>query len=127
MNLPAPERKQLATRAEQTYPRETDTTQEIATAPRRCTYAITRDILAGKWKGIILLHLFTGTKRHSELRRLMPAITQRVLTLQLRELESDHIIRRTIYAEIPPRVEYSITPLGSTLEPILRQMQAWGE
>jgi len=70
--------------------------------------------------------LLGGTKRFNELRRLMPDVTQRMLTRQLRELEADQIIVRTIYQEIPPKVEYSLTEFGETLEPILKMLQKWG-
>ena len=83
-------------------------------------------MIDGKWKGVILFHLLDGTKRFNELMRSMPKVTQRMLTRQLRELESDGIIDRKVYGEIPPRVEYSLTELGRTLEPILRMLQKWG-
>lgn len=87
----------------------------------------TLDVIGGKWKGIILYHLIDGTKRFNEFRRLHPEITQSMLTLQLRELERDGIIHREVYKEVPPRVEYSLTDFGRTLEPIIVSMKAWGE
>lgn len=84
------------------------------------------EVIGGKWKGVILFHLLSGTKRFNELTRLMPAVTQRMLTRQLRELESDQIVERKVYPEVPPKVEYSLTEFGWTLEPILRTLQAWG-
>lgn len=84
------------------------------------------EVIGGKWKGVILFHLLSGTKRFNELARLMPAVTQRMLTRQLRELESDQIVERKVYPEVPPKVEYSLTEFGWTLEPILRTLQAWG-
>jgi DNA-binding HxlR family transcriptional regulator len=84
------------------------------------------EVVGGKWKGVILFHLLGGTKRFNELRRLMPAVTQRMLTRQLRELEADQVVARTVYPEVPPRVEYSMTDFGQTLEPILRMLQKWG-
>ena len=84
------------------------------------------EVIGGKWKGVILFHLLGGTKRFNELMRLMPDVTQRMLTRQLRELEDDQIVNRKIYAEVPPKVEYSLTDFGKTLEPVLRMIQSWG-
>lgn len=85
------------------------------------------EVMVGKWKPIILLHLlFGGTKRFSELKRLIPDITQKMLTTQLRELEEQDIIRRVVYPQVPPKVEYSMTDYGKTLEPILTMMHQWG-
>ncbi len=83
--------------------------------------------IGGKWKGIILHHLRQDTRRFNELKRLIPGITQRMLTKQLRALESDQVIHRKVYAEVPPKVEYSLTDFGSTLIPTLDALQAWGE
>lgn len=85
------------------------------------------EIIVGKWKPIILLHLLHGgTKRFGELKRLLPDITQKMLTTQLRELEEQDIIARKVYAEVPPKVEYSITAYGQSLNSILQQMHEWG-
>ncbi len=92
-----------------------------------CPTEAALEAIGGKWKGVILYHLSSGTKRFNELQRLMPAITQRMLTRQLRSLEDDRIVHRQIYPEVPPRVECSITEFGRTLEPILTALQAWGE
>ncbi|GMX67406.1 winged helix-turn-helix transcriptional regulator [Paenibacillus elgii] len=92
-----------------------------------CPVETTLDVIGGKWKGIILYQLLDGTKRFNEFRRLNPGITQFMLTLQLRELERDGIIHREIYKEVPPRVEYSLTDFGRTLEPVIMSMKAWGE
>jgi len=84
-------------------------------------------ILVGKWKPIILLKLLQeGTKRFNELKRSMPKITQKMLTKQLRELEKEDIIKRVVYPQVPPKVEYSMTEYGRSLEPILEAMHEWG-
>jgi len=83
-------------------------------------------VIGGKWKGIILYHLKDDNRRFNELKRLIPGITQRMLTKQLRELEADQIVHREIFQQIPPRVEYSLTPFGQTLTPILKTIQEWG-
>lgn len=91
-----------------------------------CPVEACLEVIDGKWKGVILFHLLDGTKRFNELSRSMPKVTQRMLTRQLRELEADGIINRKVYGEVPPRVEYSLTELGQTLEPILRMLRKWG-
>ena len=96
-------------------------------APYGCPVEATLEVIGGKWKGIILYHLLSGTKRFNEFRRLMPDITQRMLTLQLRELENDGVVHREVYKEVPPKVEYSLTEFGHTLEPIIKLMRDWGE
>ena len=93
----------------------------------RCVVALTLEMIGGKWKSVILFYLLDGTLRFSELRRKIPEITQRMLTLQLRELEADGIVTRTVHPVVPPRVEYRLTPFGRTLEPVLRQMADWGK
>ncbi|MBS4205117.1 winged helix-turn-helix transcriptional regulator [Lederbergia citrea] len=95
--------------------------------PERCKVDEALGILVGKWKPIILLHLFNeGTQRFSELKRLMPDITQKMLTKQLRELEEEDIIDRVVYPQIPPKVEYSISEYGKSLKPVLDIMHEWG-
>lgn len=92
-----------------------------------CAVEATTDIIGGKWKAVILYYLLQGPKRFNELRRLLPEVTQRMLTLQLRELEQDGIVHREVYKEVPPKVEYSLTRFGTSLGPIIVQMLEWGE
>lgn len=94
---------------------------------RGCPVEATLDVMSGKWKGVILYHLLEGTLRFGELRRRLRGITQRMLTKQLRELEDSGLVVRTVYAEVPPRVEYRLSKEGHSLEPILRALEAWGE
>lgn len=93
----------------------------------RCTVEATVAVAGGKWKPLIIYYLLSGTKRFGELRKLIGGVTQRSLTLQLRELESHGIISREVFAEVPPRVEYSLTELGLTLSPVLNAMKEWGD
>lgn len=83
--------------------------------------------ISGKWKGVVLWHLLQGTLRFSEIRRRLPAVTQRMLTNQLRELEADGFIVRTVYPQVPPKVEYSLSERGRSLEPVLMALKDWGE
>jgi DNA-binding HxlR family transcriptional regulator len=91
-----------------------------------CPVEACLEVVGGKWKGVILFHLLGGTKRFNELMRLLPDVTQRMLTKQLRELEADQIVARRIYPEVPPKVEYSLTAFGQTLTPVLKVVQKWG-
>ena len=91
-----------------------------------CPVEATLDLIDGKWKAVILYHLLGDTIRFNELRRRLSRITQRMLTRQLRELEAANLIHREIYAVVPPRVEYSLTELGRSLEPVIRSLWAWG-
>ena len=92
----------------------------------RCPIGTTLDIIGGKWKGLIVFHLFDGKKRFGELQRLLPSVTQRMLTLHLRQLEEDGIIYRNVYQEVPPKVEYSLTDFGNSLQPIFLLIRDWG-
>jgi DNA-binding HxlR family transcriptional regulator len=92
-----------------------------------CPVEDTLRVIAGRWKVILLDYLFEGPLRFNELQRQLGGITQRTLTKQLRELEADGIIHRKVYAEIPPRVVYSLTPLGKTLKPVLTAMHMWSD
>ncbi|GLQ29598.1 winged helix-turn-helix transcriptional regulator [Litoribrevibacter albus] len=91
-----------------------------------CPVEATLNTIGGKWKGVILYHLLAKTHRFNELRRLMPDVTQRMLTKQLRELEADNLIIRTVYPEIPPKVEYSMSAYGETLVPVIHALREWG-
>jgi DNA-binding HxlR family transcriptional regulator len=101
--------------------------QEISATRDKCGVETTIAVVGGKWKPMILYALLSGPRRFGELTRLIPEITQRILTLQLRELEEDGVIAREVYTQVPAKVEYSLTPLGRTIEPILSFMQQWGE
>jgi DNA-binding HxlR family transcriptional regulator len=92
-----------------------------------CSVEATISLIDGKWKCVVLYHLLGKTVRFNELRRIIPDVTQRMLTNQLRELETDGLIVRKVYAEVPPKVEYSLSPLGKTLEPILMALRGWGD
>ncbi len=92
-----------------------------------CAVELTLSIIGGVWKPLLLFHLLTGKKRFMELTRLIPSATQRMLTLQLRELETDGLVTRHVYAEVPPRVEYEATPLARTLAPVMLSLREWGE
>lgn len=87
----------------------------------------TLEVIGGKWKPVILFFLTFGKKRNGELARLLPSITQKVLTQQLKELERDGIIQRIVYHEVPPRVEYKLTDYGDSLKEILHAMCRWGD
>lgn len=92
-----------------------------------CPVTETQNIIAGKWKLIILWHLSKQTRRFGELQRLAPGISKGILTRQLRELEDDQMIHREVYKEVPPKVEYSLNPLGKSFIPILDSMGEWGK
>jgi DNA-binding HxlR family transcriptional regulator len=93
----------------------------------RCGVEVTLNLIGGKWKGLILWHLCQKTLRFSQLRRRIDGVTQKMLTQQLRELERDGLVHREVYAEVPPRVEYSMTEKGQTLKPLLGEMCRWGQ
>ena len=92
-----------------------------------CPVHDTMKFIGGKWKPIILYYLKEGTKRSAELARYIPQASGKVLTAQLRELERDGIIRRTIFPTVPPKVEYSLTVLGESLRPVLKALADWGQ
>ncbi len=109
-----------------------DLRKEIQEKIRRgefnCEKELTLSIISGKWKVVILWHLgVEGTHRFSDFQRLFPKITHKMLASQLKELIEDGIVHREVYPEVPPRVEYSMTPLGMTLLPIIEMMYEWGK
>jgi DNA-binding HxlR family transcriptional regulator len=98
-----------------------------AAAERKCPIETVIQVLGGKWKPQILWRLLDSTKRFSELEKLIPDVTQKMLAQHLRELENHRLITRTIYPTVPPRVEYSLSEYGTTLVPVLEVMCEWGE
>ncbi len=92
-----------------------------------CPVEATIAAVGGKWKILILWRLGDRTRRYGELKRLLPEITEKMLIAQLRELEADGIIARTSYGEVPPRVDYALTPHGQKLKPVLEAMCGWGQ
>ena len=100
--------------------------EAVKTLPA-CPVETTLMLIGSKWKVLILRDLMPGTKRFGELRRSIGSVSQKVLTAQLRDMEACGLVDRRVYAEVPPRVEYSLTELGRSLRPILDAMWAWGE
>ncbi|MBY0114689.1 helix-turn-helix transcriptional regulator [Paenibacillus xylanexedens] len=92
-----------------------------------CDLEITLDVIGGKWRPLILYYLLKGPKRTGELKRLMPTISQKMLVQSLRELEGDNLVIRKMYNQVPPKVEYSISEMGMSLEPTLRALCEWGK
>lgn len=92
-----------------------------------CPIEAALDVIGGRWKGVLLYHLIDGPKRNGELRRRVRGVVPRVLAQQLRELEAAGVISRTVYPEVPPKVEYALTPFGRGLEPVLLDLRDWGE
>ena len=92
-----------------------------------CPVETTLTLISNKWKVLILRDLMTGTKRFGVLKKSLGQVSQKVLTAQLREMEADGLLTRTVYPEVPPRVEYTLTELGCSLKPILDAMWVWGE
>lgn len=91
-----------------------------------CPVEAALDLIGGKWKGVILYHLQNGTMRFNELRRKLGSVTQRMLTRQLRELEEGGLISRTVFAQVPPRVDYALTTDGESLRPVINALHDWG-
>jgi DNA-binding HxlR family transcriptional regulator len=102
-------------------------TRATKTSSYRCPVEATLDVIGGKWKVLILWWIRDGVLRFGELRRQIPGISERMLTQQLRELEDDGVVRRKVYSEVPPKVEYSLTSYGKSLRPITKLMCDWGK
>ncbi|MBD8876017.1 winged helix-turn-helix transcriptional regulator [Roseibium polysiphoniae] len=92
-----------------------------------CAVEATLSLIDGKWKGVVLYHLLDSTLRFNEIRKKLPSVTQRMLTNQLRSLETDGLIERKVYPVIPPKVEYSLTERGRSLEPVIMALKHWGD
>ena len=99
---------------------------EAKTLPA-CPVETTLTLISDKWKVLILRDLMPGTRRFGELKKSLGTVSQKVLTAQLREMEGSGLLTRTVYPEVPPRVEYTLTELGYSLKPVLDAMQSWGE
>jgi len=92
-----------------------------------CSVEAAIALIDGKWKSVVMFHLMEGTHRFNEIRRKIPGVTQRMLTNQLRELEEDGLVNRKVYAQVPPKVEYTLSPLGETMGPVLIALRNWGD
>ena len=93
-----------------------------------CCTSVTMGLIGGKWKTVILYHLIEGTLRYNQLRKKMEGVTERALSLQLKQLQQDGLVKRKVYASKPPlKVEYSLTPFGETLIPLLQSIADWGD
>lgn len=101
--------------------------QKIIRELPACPVETTLTLIGDKWKVLILRDLITGTKRFGELKKSIGSVSQKVLTAQLRDMEESGLVSRKVYAEVPPKVEYSLTELGKSLKPILDAMYSWGE
>ena len=99
----------------------------LSAACPACPVETTLTLISDKWKVLILRDLMPGTKRFGELKKSIGTVTQMVLTAQLRQMEASGLLTRTVYAEVPPRVEYTLTDLGRSLRPVLDAMEAWGK
>ena len=99
----------------------------LSAACPACPVETTLTLISDKWKVLILRDLMPGTKRFGELKKSIGTVTQKVLTAQLRQMEASGLLTRTVYAEVPPRVEYTLTDLGRSLRPGLDAMEAWGK
>ena len=99
----------------------------LSAACPACPVETTLTLISDKWKVLILRDLMPGTKRFGELKKSIGTVTQKVLTAQLRQMEASGLLTRTVFAEVPPRVEYTLTDLGRSLRPVLDAMEAWGK
>ena len=99
----------------------------LSAACPACPVETTLTLISDKWKVLILRDLMPGTKRFGELKKSIGTVTQKVLTAQLRQMEASGLLTRTVYAEVPPRVEYTLNDLGRSLRPVLDAMEAWGK
>ena len=108
-----------------------ETVKEITVTPAKelpaCPVETTLMLISDKWKGLFLRDLLPGTKRFGELKKSIGHVSQKVLTAQLRQMEESGLLTRTVYPEVPPRVEYTLTELGCSLKPVLDAMWDWGE
>jgi DNA-binding HxlR family transcriptional regulator len=98
----------------------------METAETKCPAEFTLALIGGRWKIPIIFHLLAGRQRFSELSRSLKGVTQKMLTQQLREMERHGLVERKIYPQVPPKVEYSLTPLGASLQPVVEAMCQWG-
>ena len=92
-----------------------------------CPEAYASTIIGGQWTLVICSWLLSGKLRFGELKKKLPNITERMLTLQLRKVEENRIVKRTVHAEVPPRVEYELTPIGYDLKPVIKELEDWGD
>ena len=107
--------------------KQTSTNFENKTFLNECDQIFAVGLIAGQWTLVICCHLAIGKLRFGELKKRIPNITERMLTLQLRKMEEGGLVKRTVYAEVPPRVEYELTKSGQELSPILKQLEEWGK
>lgn len=108
--------------------KETSTNFENKQAlANECSEVYASNLISGQWSLAICCYLINGKHRYGELKKCLPNITERMLTLQLRKLEENKIVKRTVYAEVPPRVEYELTSIGYELKPIIKELEQWGK
>ncbi|WP_244329864.1 winged helix-turn-helix transcriptional regulator [Streptomyces platensis] len=100
--------------------------EQVEAMAEWCNTEVVLSVVGGKWKLLIIRYLLLGTHRFGALRQAMPTVTQRMLTRQLRELEEDGLVSRKVYAEVPPKVEYTLTEVGESLRDIIGQLDTWG-
>ncbi|MGZ3144784.1 winged helix-turn-helix transcriptional regulator [Lentzea chajnantorensis] len=100
--------------------------ENIDEMPELCNVEVALVVIGGKWKMLILKYLLDGTLRFGELRKMLPSVTPRMLSRQLKELETDGLVTRAVYAEVPPRTEYSVSELGESLRELVDKLDSWG-